>query len=322
MRKLVLELRWDPTLLEWVMVSNIRELRPWRPKGGCPFCPGSPEVGSGDWEVLTLDNKYPMLVPNPPKVDVGEYPLVRAEGRGRCLVLIETPKHDLRDISELGVDGVSKVIEEVRRVTEECRREGYTYVLWFRNRGEEIGVSLTHPHSQIYVTPFTPTKVFRELYSSWIYMRRFGRCLFCDIMNAEVRDGSRLLLINDYVVAFVPFYAHWPFEVHIYLRRHTQLITELSEGEVRGLAKALVKVLKALDKVFDKPMPYILVMHQAPLRGGNYSHYHLHIEIYGMYRVSGRLKYAAGMEQGGGNFTYDTTPEYVAEVLRKLVKEV
>ncbi len=321
MRKLVMELRWDPTLLEWVMVSNVRELRPWRPKGGCPFCPGAPEVGSGGWDVLTLPNKYPMLKPDPPKVDVGKYPLVKAMSRGKCLVLIETPKHDLRDISELGVEGVSKVIEEVRRLTRKCRGEGYAYLLWFRNRGEEIGVSLTHPHSQIYVTPFTPTKVFRELFSSWIYMRRYGKCLFCDIISAELSDGSRVLISNDEVVAFVPFYAHWPFEVHIYPRRHVQLITDLSNDEVKELAKALVKVLKTLDKVFNKPMPYILVMHQAPLRGGNYNHYHLHIEIYGMYRVSGRLKYAAGMEQGGGNFTYDTTPEYVAKVLKDLISK-
>ncbi len=318
MRRLIFELRWDPTLLEWVMISNVRELRPWRPKEGCPFCPGSPEVGSGDWDVLTLDNKYPMLVPNPPEVEVGKYPLVRAPSRGRCLVLIETPRHDLRDISELGVEGVSKVIEEVRRLTRECMDEGYAYLLWFRNRGEEIGVSLTHPHSQIYVTPFTPTKVFRELYGSWIYMRRYGRCLFCDIVETELSDGSRVLINEESVVAFVPFYAHWPFEVHIYPKRHVQLITDLSSDEVRGLAKALVKVLNALDKVFNKPMPYILVMHQAPLRG-KYTHYHLHIEIYGMYRVSSRLKYAAGMEHGGGNFTYDTTPEYVAKVLRGLI---
>lgn len=320
----VIELRWDPILSEWVMISNIRESRPWRPTSGsaCPFCPGSPEVGERFEAPFLLENRFPMLVPDPPRLDgVGEYPLVKAPGRGECYVIVESLEHDLPDLSSVGVDGVAKVIEEVADLTRRAMGEGYAYVLWFRNRGEEVGVSLTHPHSQVYVTPFTPSKVLRELTSAWRYFRSRGECLFCKVLEEELRSGERVVLEGGGFVAFVPFYAHWPFEVHIYPERHVQLLTQLSKDEVRGLAEALVKVLKALDKVFDKPMPYVLATHQAPLRG-EYPHYHLHIEIYGMLRASGKLKYAAGMEQGGGNFTYDSTPEDAAERLRQALRRV
>jgi len=320
----VIELRWDPTLSEWVMVSNVRESRPWRPGGRlrCPFCPESPEVKGRSGAPFLLENRFPMLVPDPPPIDgVGEYPLVKAPGRGRCYVLVESLEHDLPDLSSVGVEGVAKVIEEVADLTRRAWGEGYAYVLWFRNRGEEVGVSLTHPHSQVYVTPFVPSKVLRELTSAWRYFKRFGECLFCRVLKEELRGGERVVLRGGGFTAFVPFYAHWPFETHIYPERHVQLLTQLSGGEVRGLAEALVKVLKAMDNVFGRPMPYVLVTHQAPLRG-EYPHYHLHIELYGMLRASGRLKYAAGMEQGGGNFTYDSTPEEAAETLRKALRGV
>jgi len=313
-----MELRWDPTLCEWVMVSNVRESRPWRPAGGCPFCPGSPEVPEGVEAPVVLENRFPMLSPNPPEVEVGEYPLVRAPARGACYVIVETLEHDLPDISSLSVEDVARVIEEVGRLTLKARGEGYAYLLWFRNRGEEVGVSLTHPHSQVYVTPFVPSRVAREDSSARRYFRRFGRCLFCDVLGAELREGSRVVWVGEHSAAFVPFYAHWPFETHIYVRRHAQYFSDLSRGEVEDLALTLKKVLAGLDRVFGRPMPYVLAAHQAPLRG-DVRHYHLHIEVYGMLRVSGRLKYAAGMEQGGGNFTYDSTPEHVAEILRRAV---
>ncbi len=319
MGKRVMELRWDPTLGEWVMVSNVRELRPWRSGGGCPFCPGSPEVPEDASAPLVLENRYPMLAPNPPEVEVGEYPLVKAPARGKCYVIIESLKHSLPDISSLNPDGIAEVLEEVGRLTMRARGEGYAYLLWFRNRGEEVGVSLTHPHSQVYVTPFVPSRVCREDASARRYFRRFGRCLFCDILKAELSEGLRIVCLGSSSVAFVPFYAHWPFETHVYVRRHVQYFSDLSRGEVRDLARTLKKVLAGMDEVFGRPMPYVLAAHQAPLRG-EHPHYHLHIEVYGMLRASGRLKYAAGMEQGGGNFTYDSTPEHVASMLREKIR--
>jgi len=316
----VMELRWDPVLGEWVMVSSIRESRPWRPSGFCPFCPGAPEMGYG-WRVKIVENRYAMLTENPPRVMQHRF-YRRAESIGKCLVVVETPIHDLDDLSDLGVEDIALVIREVARAVGEYREKSWAqYFLWFRNKGEEIGVSLKHPHSQVYVLPFTPVRVEREMGNAEKYYREKGECLFCRILSTEEEDGERIVLSTSTWVSFIPFYAHWPFEVHIYPRRHLQLLTDLSDEEVEGLAASLKAVLQGLKKLFGKPVPYMMVVHQAPLKG-SHPYYHLHVEIYGVYRTNGKLKYAAGMETGGGNFTYDSTPEYNASLLRRAVGDV
>ncbi|MEM0152631.1 MAG: galactose-1-phosphate uridylyltransferase [Ignisphaera sp.] len=309
----VQELRWDPTLGEWIMVSNIRDLRPWQPENFCPFCPGAPETGFG-WDTLILKNRYPMLSEEP--IPPGKYNFYStAPSYGKCYVVIETPKHDVDDISDLDYTEIYRVFENVKRKEEEEAKDPKAvYFLFFRNKGREIGVSLTHPHSQIYVLPFIPIKILRELINSNRYYSKKGRCLFCDILNTEREYRERVVATTKYWTAFIPFYAHWPFEVHIYPTIHTQLLLQLDSEIVEDMARIVRKVLCGIKNIFEKPMPYMMVLHQAPLKG-NYKFYHMHIEIYGIYRMVGKLKYAAGMETGGGNFTYDSTPEEAAHIL-------
>ncbi|MEB3860424.1 MAG: galactose-1-phosphate uridylyltransferase, partial [Desulfurococcales archaeon] len=299
---------------EWVMVSPVREERPWR-GASCPFCEGAPEMGRG-WRVKVVANKYPMLSPNPGSPRVHWY-YRKAPARGKCLVLVETPRHDVDDISDLDVGNIVEVIESVATVTREAAREGYRYVFWFRNKGEEIGVSQPHPHSQIYVMDFVPSLVEREIESFRSHWRSASRCLGCEIVGVEEVDGERIVYSNDSWIAFLPFYARWPFEVHVYPKKHVDLVTRLEAGEVEDLALAIKSVLCGFKNLFPKPMPYMMALHQAPLEGDE--SYHLHLEIYGVYRRSGRLKYAAGMEMAGGNFTYDSTPEANASMLRDSV---
>ncbi|MFP3215773.1 MAG: galactose-1-phosphate uridylyltransferase [Vulcanisaeta sp.] len=316
--KQVMELRWDPILREWVLVSNIRRFRPWQPTNYCPFCPGGPETGYG-WRALILENKYPMLMENPPEPS-NHWFYLTAKSVGRCYVVVETPEHNIDDLSDLPTDQIEYVLRMIiNKAREESGKDYAYYFLWFRNKGREIGVSLTHPHSQIYVLPFIPSRVEREIESAREYFAKNGKCLFCDVINAEVRDGVRIIYENEHWVSFMPFYSHWPFEVHIYPRRHVQLIMELTDEEVRSLALALKVSLCGLTHLFrSKSMPYILVLHQAPLKG-SYPFYHLHIEIYGILREEDKMKYAAGMEVGGGNFTYDAVPEENAQRLRDSV---
>ncbi|MCE4613429.1 MAG: galactose-1-phosphate uridylyltransferase [Desulfurococcales archaeon] len=311
---MIQELRWNPFLEEWVMVSSIREERPWR-SGGCPFCEGAPEMGRG-WRVRIVENKYPMLSPRAPEPERHWF-YRRGRARGKCLVLVETPIHNIEDISDLSTNNIVEVIESVIGVMEDSMREGYRYVFWFRNKGEEIGVSQPHPHSQIYVMDFTPSLVRKEIESSRRYMNEASKCLGCEVLSAEKRDGYRIVYENESWTAFLPFYARWPFEVHIYPKRHVDLLTRLTRREVEGLATALKNVLCGLQRVLGRPMPYMLALHQAPLSGE--PSYHLHLEIYGVYRRNGRLKYAAGMEMAGGNFTYDSSPESNASLLRDSV---
>ena len=318
-KKFVIELRWDPTLGEWVMVSNVRSVRPWQPTSFCPFCPGNEETGYG-WRALILENRFPMLMELPPEPSTHRF-YKTAKSYGKCYVVVETPEHSIDDLSDLSIDQISYVINLIgEKQREESEKRHAQYFLWFRNKGREIGVSLTHPHSQIYVTPFIPIRVLRELNNAERYWHENKRCLFCDIIDIEKEDKIRVLLENEFWVSFMPFYAHWPFEVHIYPKRHVQLLTQLTSKEIEQLAQILKYSLCGLKNLFSKPMPYIMVLHQAPLKG-DHIFYHLHIEIYGMLREEGKLKYAAGMETGGGNFTYDSIPEYNAIRIKEKIEK-
>lgn len=300
------------------MVSDIRRARPWQPSNYCPFCPGAPETGYG-WDVLVLENKYPMLREDAPKIN-RHYFYRKARAIGKCYVVVETPIHDLDDLSDLPTEQIIKVIRAVRDKSREESEKPYAkYFFWFRNKGREIGVSLTHPHSQIYVMPFIPTRVRRELVNSRRYFEKNNECLFCRIIDVEKRDRVRILLESAHWIVFMPFYSHWPFEAHIYPYRHIQYIHDLDEEEIKDLAYVLKKTLCGLKRLFaQKPSPYILAMHQAPYKR-DYRYYHLHIEIYGLMREENKLKYAAGIETGGGSFTYDYVPEENAEKLRQSI---
>lgn len=316
---MTMELRWDPMLGEWVMVSSTRRNRPWQPSGFCPFCPGAPETGYG-WEILVLENRYPMLSPDAPQ-PAGHWFYRVGRSYGKCLIIVETPEHNIDDLSDLPVMQIKKILDTVRSLTTSGREEGFEYLLWFRNKGSEIGVSLAHPHSQVYILPFIPSRIEREMQNAKAYMRENGRCLVCTIAEVEEKDSIRVLLSGNKWISFMPFYAHWPFEIHIVPRRHVLLFSDLGDEEILDLALSLKLVLCGLKKLFSKPSPYILVLHQAPLKSTEeYSYYHLHIEIYGIMRDEGKLKYAAGMETGGGNFTYDSTPEENALKLRASIE--
>jgi UDPglucose--hexose-1-phosphate uridylyltransferase len=208
------------------------------------------------------------------------------------------------------------------RVTELTKHDFVKYVFIFENRGTQIGVTLTHPHGQIYAYPFIPPVVARELANSKKYYDEKDRCLICDIRKQEEQESKRVVVLNDTWTAYIPFFARWPYEVHITPNRHLQSLPELDETEIGGLAQAMKRVLAAYDKLFDMPMPYIMVMHGKPSDGGDYDHYHFHIELYPFLRTANKLKYLAGSETGAGMFINDTLPEEKAEELRKIVNEL
>lgn len=309
-----MEIRKNPFTEEYTLVAPHRLRRPWQPHDFCPFCPGAPETGHG-WDVLIIPNKYPLLVENPPE-PISHELFSTFPAKGATLVVVETPHHDVDDISDLPRDHVAKVLAAVVETQRKTEKNPHAvYFLFFRNKGKEIGVSLTHPHSQIYVLPVVPPRVELEMRNSEKWYKTHGQCLHCRVISKE---ETRVVYQNASWRAFVPFYARWPHEVHLYPRRHVSRLTELAPEEVSELADALKKTLCALKKVADKPMPYILVLHQAPLRQ-SLPYYHLHFEIYGMYRPDGKLKYAAGAELGASLYTLETTPEEAAERLRKAV---
>jgi UDPglucose--hexose-1-phosphate uridylyltransferase len=189
-------------------------------------------------------------------------------------------------------------------------------VMPFENRGVEVGVTLHHPHGQIYAYPFVPPAAARELEQQRRHLETHGRGLLEDMIVAELRDGRRVVYVDDDAVAFVPVCARWAYEVWVAPRRAASSVAALDAGGRRAFAAALKTALELLDGVWQRPMPYVLVLHQAPTDDAPHPEAHAHAEIYPAYRLPGRLKYLAGSELGAGVFTADTLPEETAAALR------
>ncbi len=310
------ELRYNPLLGQWVMVSSERALRPWRPSGKCPFCPGSGEVVFKG-NVVVISNKYPVLTPDAAATEGGGGFFKKCPALGACYIVVETPRHDVSDLCELSHEEMCAVVKAWVELTRELSKGGrVNYVAIFRNRGEEVGVSLSHPHNQVYALPHVPLKVRVKLRNAREYYLRSRECLFCRILREELSEGTRVIYRNEGYAAFLPFYANWPFEVHAYSLRHVKLLTELTDSEVDYLADVLRAITGALNALFSRPMPYVMFIYQAPLKG-EHEYFHLHIEFYPILRDRNKLKYAAGIELGTWDFTYDGVPEENARELRR-----
>lgn len=323
------ELRWNPLLGEWLATATHRQNRTFLPPADyCPLCPtkegGFPtEVPEPDYDIVVFENRFPSLRPDPgpPEVEGTELYPVRP-GIGVCEVVLYSSNHS----TTLAQEPVERIDKLIRVWTERfgalSELDFVDYVFIFENKGEAIGVTLHHPHGQIYAYPFIPPRIATELRQCKEHMERTARCLICDIVEEERRDGRRVVAENDSFMAYIPFFARWPYEMHISSRRHLQALTDLTRTEQRDLAELMKMTLVAYDRLFDMPFPYMMVIHQRPSDGGDYSHYHFHIEFYPPLRTATKLKYLAGSETGAGMFINDTLPELKAEEMRSHIEPV
>lgn len=317
------EMRWNPILQEWVVTATHRQDRTFfPPRDYCPLDPTKPggiptEVPAPDYQIVTFENRFPAFqrTPPPPAVEPTELYRVRPS-QGVCEVVLYTPEHEgtLTDASVAQIYRLIRVWTD--RYAELGRLDFVRYVLIFENKGAVIGVTLTHPHGQIYAFPFIPPILQRELASGLQHMERTGRCLFCDVLDEELRDGRRLVAESEQFIAFIPFFARWPYEVHIYSRIHAGSLLDFGPEQQYDLARLLKVVLLKYDGLWQISMPYIMVVHQQPTDGGVYPHYHFHVEFYPPHRTKEKLKYLAGVESGSGTFLNDTLPEDKAAELR------
>jgi len=317
------ELRWNPLLGEWVATATHRQERTFLPPPDfCPLCPTRPggfetEVPEADYDIVVFENRFPSLKTPPPPPDVAGSELYPVRpGVGACEVILYSSRH----ASTLADEPVEQILKLVRVWADRFRELGdrpeVEYVYIFENKGEAIGVTLHHPHGQIYAYPFVPPVVERELVRCSAHHAATGRCLVCDIRDEEVRDGARVVVANESFTAFIPFFARYPYEVHVVANRHRQAITDFDAGERRDLASILKRLLMGFDGLFDRSFPYIMAMHQRPSDGKDYPHYHFHIEFYPPLRTATKLKYLAGSEAGAGMFINDTKAEEKAAELR------
>ncbi len=309
-----MELRWDPLRGEWIIVSAARSERPLLKVAKCPFCPGAPEVPDSNWRVKSLPNKFPSLSPDAPEPPPHEF-YRRAPARGVCEVILYTPDHNT-PLSNLTIDHIKELIDLwASRFVELEKLDFIKYVYIFENKGREIGVTLDHPHGQLYGFPFIPPIIERELKNCEEYMRRTGRCLLCDIIQEEKKEGVRIVDENKGFITFLPFFARLPFGVFVCPKRHVQALHELDTRERFQLADSLKEILTKFDNLLGHPFPYMMVLHQRPARG-DYPYFHFHIEFYPPYRERNKLKFFASVETGAGTVTFDYTPEEKAAELR------
>jgi UDPglucose--hexose-1-phosphate uridylyltransferase len=223
-------------------------------------------------------------------------------------------------LASLAVDHIESVIELwTERFRELGNNPQIKYVFIFENKGREIGTTLDHPHGQIYAFPFIPPRIRTELSSSKRYWRQHKACLFCKVIAKEKSDAIRIVSENDSFLCFLPFFAHWPYGVHVYPKRHVQALTDLTRREKERFAQVLKDILTKFDDLFNISFPYMMVLHQRPTDGKAYRHYHFHVEFYPPYRERDKIKYFASVETGAGTTTFDYSPEGKAKELRESI---
>jgi UDPglucose--hexose-1-phosphate uridylyltransferase len=319
------ELRYDALLDEWVGIASHRQGRTHLPPTHeCPLCPSTPErateIPSPDYDVVVFENRFPsfaQVVPEvPDTVDPGGSLFRRKRGVGRCEVVCFTSDHDL-SFGQLSLERVRLVVEAwVDRTLELSRLPHVEQVFCFENRGREIGVTLSHPHGQIYAYPFVTPRTRRMLDTARSHRERTWRNLFADVLDEERAAGVRVVLESEHWTAFVPAAARWPVEVYLYPRRHVPDLPALTDAERDDFAAIYLDVLGRLDALFAVPLPYIAAWHQAPVRIDRDLAY-LHLQVFSIRRAVDKLKYLAGSESGMGAFVTDVLPEDIARRLRE-----
>lgn len=320
------ELRKDPVIGRWVIISTERKRRPSDfvieesnrvENKSCPFCEGNetmtpPEIlsyrrngtapNTPGWWIRVVPNKFPALRIEGELERKGKGIYDVMSGIGAHEVIIETPLH-IEEMFSLEQKVVEEVIWACReRMIELMRDTRFRYVLIFRNKGKAAGASLSHSHSQLIATPVVPKRVEEEMEGSKKYFDSKGRCVFCDIMNQEMEIKQRLLWEDKNFMSFCPFASRFPYEMYVLPRRHNSDFKKIDQAEVKSLAWMLKRCIGALNKILPG-VPYNYIVHTAPNNSGDLDYYHWHLEI------MPRLTRIAGFEWGTGFYINYIPPE-------------
>jgi UDPglucose--hexose-1-phosphate uridylyltransferase len=331
------ELRKDPIMGRWVIISTERAKRPndykevvngkAEPKGGfCPFCEGNedktpPEIfvkrqkntqpNTPGWNVRVVANKFPALRIEGELDRTGEDIYDKMNGIGAHEVIIEYPKHELT-VSNLSLTQMEEIfyafIERVKDLKKDSR---FKYILIFKNQGEAAGASLEHTHSQLIALPIVPVIVKEEMEGCKKYYSYKERCIYCDIVKYEKKNQIRLINENEEFISISPYAPRFPFETWVLPKKHITHFENIHNSEVTALAKIMLLTLKKLDIALNCA-PYNLVIHSTPIRIPECTYYHFHLEIIP------KLTKVAGFEVGSGFYINPTPPEEAATFLKQI----
>lgn len=327
------QMRQCPLTGEWIPMATHRMNRTFLPPADAnPLAPARPgaeyqdgEVPDTDYDVVVFENRFPSLLAVPGEdtgivhVD-GEELFAAAPAAGRCEVICFGPRLE-ENLVDMGPKRMRTVIEAwADRTRELSELEGIKQVFCFENHGEEIGVTLHHPHGQIYAYPYIPPRTAAMLQRATAYRQPTGRQLHEDVLAAELRAGTRILAEGEHWVLYVPVAAKWPIEAHLVPRRNVPDLAALNEDEKSELSHMYLDLLAAgnyffADKVGKLNMPYIASWNQSVIGPGR-EDLRLHLQYFSFLRSPGKLKYLAGSESGMGAWISDTSPENIAERFR------
>jgi UDPglucose--hexose-1-phosphate uridylyltransferase len=323
------DIRWDPLVGEWVVVAAQRQGRTFLPPADqCPLCPSRPgrptEIPAADYDVVVFENRFPSLygaagaavagapLPGPETLNV------RRPATGRCEVVCFTSDHDSA-FARLTPRRVRTVVEAwADRTAVLGAMSGIAQVYCFENKGEEIGVTLHHPHGQIYGFPFVTPRTAQLLGQARAYAPDGRRNLFDDLVSSELSEGTRIVARNEHWTAFVPAAARWPYEVLLFPAARVPDLPALGDAGRSAFCDLYLDVLRRLDAIFGSPPPYIAAWYQAPAGDAAASgEFALHLRLMSVQRAPGKLKYLAGTESGMGVWINDVVPETAAQRLRE-----
>ena len=328
------ELRKDPIIGRWVIISTERGKRPVdyeipapaASHGSCPFCYGhehltTPEImavrppetapNSPGWQLRVIANKYPALRVEGELEKSGEGLYDKMSGIGAHEIIVEMPEHNrlLSDLDTLHIQNILSAY--VSRMQDLKRDTRLKYLMIFKNQGYRAGASLEHSHSQLIATPIVPKTINEELAGAQEYYSYKERCVFCDIVKQETEDRRRLVLENDRFISIAPFAARFPFECWLLPKRHESNFESITPSDLALLASILKDTLLRIKASVSNP-PYNLVLHTAPCQMSGLQHFHWHMEI------MPRLTRVAGFERGTGFYINPTPPEDYAKFLREV----
>lgn len=318
-------LRWHPLRGEWVTYAAYRQDRTflpppeYNPLAVTRDAAHPTEVPAGAWDVAVFDNRFPSLAEPPPgSAPPPDLIVPTAPAAGHCEVLVFT-QDAKASLGTLPLDHLELLLQVWGERTRQLgARPGIEYVLPFENRGVEVGVTLHHPHGQIYAYPVVPPVPARLQAVAAEHLRAHGRGVLEALIEAERSDGRRMLYEGPHAVAFVPVCARYPYEVWVAPIRPVEGFAQLGAAERADLARALKTVLLKYDGLWQRPLPYLMAWYQAPTDGQAHPESHLHAQFYPPFRTRDRLKYLAGTEIGAGFFAMDALPEDKALELQQV----
>lgn len=326
------ELRKDPILNRWVIISPDRGKRPHDfpvpakklHKGICPFCHGNekstpPEIlafraensppNTPGWTLRVVSNKFPALRIEGEMNPVNDGLYESLNGIGAHEVIIESPDHQA-DLDLLPVKNIEDTLLAFKlRILDLKKDTRFQYILIFKNHGEAAGATLEHSHCQLIALPIVPELVRDEIEGAKRHFDLKQRCVFCDIIAQEKETGIRIVNQNKRFITLCPYAPRFPFEMWLLPQFHTDRFEDCGAEDLSSLAELLKESLMKMQVALGQPA-YNFVLHTSPMNGNNGRHYHWHIEI------MPKLTKMAGFEQGTGFYINPVLPEVAAETLR------